>query len=273
VRAVTAAAEARRLRTRDVTDFVAVAGHGARATVGGRDVLVGTPRLLIREGVAADEATAVGERLASAGRSTVYVAVDGSPVGVIAVADAIRPSAVAAVAALREIGIEPVMLSGDNRATAERVASAVGITEVRAEVLPADKASAVAALQAGGARVAMVGDGVNDAPALAQADVGIAIGAGTDIAIEAADVVLMRSDPSDVPTAIRIARGTVRKMKQNLGWAVGYNTLTVPVAAGVLAPIGIVIPPALAAVFMADSSIIVAVNALALKRLALPQVE
>ncbi len=272
-RAVTEAAQARHLEVADATAFAAIPGHGARATVGGRDVLVGTPRLLIREGITADGATAVGERLASTGRSTVYVAVDGSPAGVIAVADAVRPSAAAAVAGLREIGIEPVMLSGDNRATAERIAGAVGITEVRAEVLPADKAAVVAALQERGARVAMVGDGVNDAPALAQADVGIAIGAGTDIAIEAADVVLMRSDPSDVPTAIRIARGTVRKMKQNLWWAVGYNTLTVPIAAGVLAPIGIVIPPELGAIFMADSSIIVAVNALALRRLKLPRAE
>jgi P-type Cu2+ transporter len=269
-RAVIAAAEAAGVDTPPSEDFEAVPGHGARAVVGGREVLVGTPRLLAREGVPTDAVTALGNRLAESGRSTVYVSIGGAPVGVIAVADAVRPSSAHAVADLVALGIRPIMLSGDNRATAERIAGEVGIAEVRAEVLPGDKAAVIVALQAEGARVAMVGDGVNDAPALAQADVGIAIGAGTDIAIDAADVVLMRSDPSDVATAARIARGTVRKMKQNLGWAVGYNTLTVPVAAGVLAPIGIVIPPELGAIFMADSSIIVAVNALALRRLPLP---
>jgi Cu2+-exporting ATPase len=172
--------------------------------------------------------------------------------------------------ALRELEVTPVMLTGDNRATAERVASEVGIDEVLAEVLPGQKAERVAELQAAGRRVAMVGDGVNDAPALAQADVGIAIGAGTDVAVETADVVLMRSDPIDVPTALIISRGTLRKMRQNLGWAIGYNSLALPIAAGVFEPWGLTLRPEIAAITMAGSSIIVAVNALALKRLPLP---
>ena len=163
------------------------------------------------------------------------------------------------------------MLSGDSHATAQRIAAEVGIDEVLAEVLPGEKAAKVAALQAEGRKVAMVGDGVNDAPALAQADVGIAIGAGTDVAVDTADVVLMRSDPLDVAVAITISRGTVHKMRQNLAWAVGYNSLALPIAAGVLEPIGFVLRPEIAAISMAGSSIIVALNAVALKRLRLPR--
>ena len=162
------------------------------------------------------------------------------------------------------------MLTGDNRQTAERIASQLGIDEVLAEVLPREKAAKVAELQEEGRKVAMVGDGVNDAPALAQAEVGIAIGAGTDVAIETADVVLMRSDPLDVATAISIGRATVRKMRQNLGWAIGYNSLALPIAAGVLEPWGITLRPEIAAISMSGSSVLVAVNALALKRLQLP---
>ena len=163
------------------------------------------------------------------------------------------------------------MLTGDNRATAERIADQLGIDTVIAEVLPGDKAAKVAELQAAGRRVAMVGDGVNDAPALASADLGIAIGAGTDVAIETADVVLMRSDPLDVPVALRIGRGTLRKMRQNLGWAVGYNAIALPIAAGVFEPaFGLVLRPEIAALSMSGSSFIVAVNALALKGLRLP---
>jgi Cu2+-exporting ATPase len=162
------------------------------------------------------------------------------------------------------------MLSGDSRATAERVAREVGIEEVIAEVLPADKAAKVAELQAAGRKVAMVGDGVNDAPALAQADVGIAIGAGTDVAVETADVVLMRSDPLDVATAITISRGTLRKMHQNLAWAIGYNSLALPVAGGVFEPLGFVLRPEVGAISMSGSSVLVALNAVSLKRLRLP---
>jgi P-type Cu2+ transporter len=179
----------------------------------------------------------------------------------------------AAVQALKDLGVRPVMLSGDAQATAVRVAAEVGIEEVIAEVLPADKAAKVAELQAQGRKVAMVGDGVNDAPALAQADVGIAIGTGTDVAVETADVVLMRSDPLDVATAIVISRGTVRKMRQNLAWAVGYNSLALPLAGGVFEPLGLVLRPEVGAISMSGSSVIVALNAVALKRLELPRGE
>ncbi|HVS50250.1 MAG TPA: HAD-IC family P-type ATPase, partial [Candidatus Dormibacteraeota bacterium] len=181
------------------------------------------------------------------------------------------PSAKAAVAALMEEGVDVVMLTGDNRATADRIARELGIREVIAEVLPGDKASKIAELQRAGKNVAMVGDGVNDAPALAQADLGIAIGAGTDVAIETADVVLMRSDPLDVATAITIGRATLRKMRQNLGWAVGYNAIALPIAAGVFQPaFGLVLRPEIAALSMSGSSLLVAINALLLKRLKLP---
>ena len=166
------------------------------------------------------------------------------------------------------------MLTGDNEATARRVAGILGVDTVIAEVLPGDKAAKIAELQAKGRKVAMVGDGVNDAPALAKADIGIAIGAGTDVAIETADIVLMRSDPLDVPVALRIGRGTVRKMRQNLGWAIGYNAIALPIAAGVFEPaFGLVLRPEIAALSMSGSSVIVAVNAIMLKRLQLPKAD
>jgi len=251
--------------------FESVAGHGAIATVDGRRVAVGNLRLLEREGVSLGRLAARADEMAATGQTVVHVAVDGSPVGLIAIADAARETAAEAIAALKELGIRPVMLTGDNRQTAERIAAALGIEEVLAEVLPADKAAKVSELQAQGRKVAMVGDGVNDAPALAQADVGIAIGAGTDVAIETADVVLMRSDPLDVATAIAIGRGTVRKMRQNLTWAIGYNSLALPIAAGVFEPWGLILRPEIAAISMSGSSVLVAVNALALKRLKLPR--
>ena len=194
-----------------------------------------------------------------------------SAVGVIGMADAVRETSAAAVAALHEAGVRVVMLTGDNQATAERIAEELGIDTVIAEVLPEDKARQVQRLQGEGRVVAMVGDGVNDAPSLVQADVGIAIGAGTDVAIETADVVLMRSDPLDVPVALTIGRGTLRKMRQNLGWAVGYNAIALPIAAGVFEPaFGLVLRPEIAALSMSGSSFLVAVNALMLKRLRLP---
>jgi Cu2+-exporting ATPase len=225
----------------------------------------------------ADESVDLGslaarrDELAATGRTAVFVAVDGRAAGVIAMADAPRDTAAAAVAALHDTGVRVVMLTGDNEATARRIADQLGIDEVIAEVLPGDKAAQVKALQTAGRRVAMVGDGVNDAPALAQADVGIAIGAGTDVAIETADIVLMRSDPLDVPVALRIGKGTLRKMRQNLGWAIGYNAIALPIAAGVFEPaFGLVLRPEIAALTMSGSSLIVAVNALLLKRLDLP---
>jgi Cu2+-exporting ATPase len=267
--AIIRTAEERALELPRATDFEAVAGHGALATVDGRRLAVGNARLLEREGIALDGLAERAQALAGEGRTVVHVAVDGRPAALIAIADAPRDTARDSIAALKELGIRPVMLTGDNRATAERIAAEVGIDEVLADVLPGDKAAEVAELQREGRRVAMVGDGVNDAPALAQAEIGIAIGAGTDVAIETADVVLMRSDPLDVATAIRIGRGTVRKMRQNLGWAIGYNSLALPIAAGVFEPWGLTLRPEIAAISMSGSSVIVAVNALALKRLPL----
>jgi Cu2+-exporting ATPase len=269
--AIVKAAGARGLAVPRAEAFEAMPGHGLLATVDGRRLAVGNARLLEREGIARDGLAARADELAGQGRTSVQVAVDGTAAAVIAVADAPRETAADAVAALTQLGVRPVMLSGDSRATAERVAAELGIDEVIAEVLPADKAATVAALQRDGRRVAMVGDGVNDAPALAQADVGIAIGAGTDVAVETADVVLMRSDPLDVATAITISRGTRRKMHQNLAWAVGYNSLALPVAAGVFAPLGLVLRPEVGAISMAGSSVIVALNAVSLKRLRRPE--
>ena len=225
-----------------------------------------------REGVERAPRWLGGTSWPPSGRTAVLVAVDGRPSAVIGLADAARETSAAAVAALHELGVEVVMLTGDNEATAERIAGQLGIDTVIAEVLPGDKAANIAKLQQAGKRVAMVGDGVNDAPALAQADLGIAIGAGTDVAIETADLVLMRSDPLDVPTALRIGRGTLRKMRQNLGWAIGYNAIALPIAAGVFEPaLGLVLRPEIAALSMSGSSFIVAVNALMLKRLRLPE--
>ena len=269
--AIVSAARARDLISPRADGFEAVPGHGAIATVEGRHVAIGNARLLAREGIALDGLEARAAELAGEGRTTVQVAIDGRAAAVVAIADAPRETAVEAVRALKELGVQPVMLSGDAHATAERVAAEVGIEDVIAEVLPADKAAKVAELQRQGRTVAMVGDGVNDAPALAQADVGIAIGTGTDVAVETADVVLMRSDPLDVATAITISRGTLRKMRQNLAWAVGYNSLALPIAGGVFEPLGFVLRPEVGAISMSGSSVIVAVNAVALKRLKLPR--
>ena len=247
--------------------FEAIAGEGALATVEGRRLAIGNARLLQRERVALDGARPLAERLAGEGRTVVHVAVDGKIAGLIAIADTPRETAAEAVETLKALGVRPVMLTGDNRATADRIAATLGIDEVLAEVLPAEKAATVAALQRQGRKVAMVGDGINDAPALAQADVGIAIGAGTDVAIETADVVLMRSDPLDVATAVQIGRGTVKKMRQNLGWAIGYNSLAIPIAAGAFEPFGFTLRPEIGAISMSGSSVLVAVNALALRRL------
>jgi P-type Cu2+ transporter len=251
--------------------FENVPGHGAIALVDGHRVAVGNVRLMDREGVDLGSLKTRREDLASTGRTVVCVAVDEEAVALIGIADAPRPTAAAAVAALKDAGVEVVMLTGDNEATAKRIAAQLGVRTVIAEVLPGDKASRIAELQGAGKKVAMVGDGVNDAPALAQADLGMAIGAGTDVAIETADVVLMRSDPFDVPTALAIGRGTRRKIRQNLGWAIGYNSVAIPIAAGVFEPaFGLVLRPEIAALSMSGSSLLVAVNALFLKRLRLP---
>ena len=266
-RAVIAAAAERGVTVPGSASFEAIPGHGLQAQVEGRLVLVGTRKLMGDRGIALE---GLGERAATfegAGRTVVYVAVDGAAAGIIAIADAVRPSAKEAIARLHGLGIQVAMLTGDNRATAERIAKELGIDTVFAEVLPGDKVTKVKELQRAGKLVAMVGDGINDAPALAQADVGIAIGAGTDVAMETADVVLMKSDPLDVLGAIALSRATVRKMRQNLVWAVGYNTIAFPIAAGAFFPaFGLLLRPEIAALSMAGSSFLVAVNSLLLKR-------
>ncbi len=266
-RAIVDGARERGLALVEPSRFEAVAGHGLAATVDDHEVLVGNRKLLVDRGVPADALASQAEALAGAGKTPMYAAVDGRLAGLVGVADAPKASARAAVTGLERLGVEVVMLTGDNRRTADAVARELGIARVLAEVLPRDKAAHVERLQREGKVVGMVGDGVNDAPALAQADVGIAIGAGTDVAIETARVVLMRSDPLDVVRAIRLGRATVTKMKQNLFWASIYNVLAIPVAAGVLYPgFGIMLRPEWAALLMSVSSIVVATNAVLLKR-------
>jgi Cu2+-exporting ATPase len=264
-------AHARGLSLSTVSEFEAIPGHGLRAQVDGRMMLVGNRRLMgerIASGAALDERA---ESLEGAGRTVIYAAVDRQLAGIVAIADALRPTSRQAVEELRKLGIHVAMLTGDNQATAKRIARELAIQTVFAEVLPGQKADKVKELQLQGKLVAMVGDGINDAPALAQADVGIAIGAGTDVAMEAADVVLMKSDPYDVVGAIALSQATVRKMRQNLVWAAGYNTIAFPIAAGVFYPsFGLLLRPEIAALSMAGSSLLVALNALLLKRTRLP---
>jgi Cu2+-exporting ATPase len=265
--AIVRAARERGLALSEPSRFEAVSGHGLEATVDGRRLAIGNARLLERDGIGAGVLSEPAERLAAEGKTAVYVAADGEPAGLVAAADRIRPTARRAIAALKELGLEVALISGDNRRTADAVGRDLGIDRVFAEVLPQDKADYVARLQGEGKKVGMVGDGVNDAPALAQADVGVAIGAGTDVAVETANVVLVRSDPLDIAAAMQLSRATVRKMKQNLAWASVYNLLAIPVAAGVLFPsFGIELRPEWSALLMSASSIIVATNAVSLKR-------
>jgi P-type Cu2+ transporter len=265
--AIVAGARERGVEISDASEFEALPGLGLRAVVDGRSLLVGNDRLLEQEAAAAAGLRERAEALSEEGKTPMYVSVDGRPAGLVAAADQLRPSAPEAIAALKRLGLEVALISGDNRRTAEAVARRLDIERVFADVLPQDKADHVKRLQDEGKKVAMVGDGVNDAPALAQADVGIAIGAGTDVAVETANVVLMRSDPLDVAAAMQLSRATVRKMKQNLGWASIYNLLAIPIAAGVLFPSsGIELRPEWSALLMSASSIIVAVNAVLLRR-------
>lgn len=264
--AIVKAAQTKQLPLDEVQHFEAVPGHGLQAHIEGRLILIGNRKLLADRRVALDGLESKAAELASGGRTVIYIAIDNRIAGLIAVADAPRDTSREAVQQLRALGVEVVMLTGDNHATADRIARDLGIDAVLAEVLPGQKADKVKELQAQGRRVAMVGDGINDAPALAQADLGIAIGAGTDVAVETADVVLMRSDPIDVARAMRLGRATVSKMKQNLAWAVGYNGLAIPIAAGLLYPLfGLYLQPAIGALAMSGSSILVAVNAMLLK--------
>ncbi|MEP6807722.1 MAG: HAD-IC family P-type ATPase, partial [Chloroflexota bacterium] len=239
-------------------------------TVDGRVIEVGGPRMLADLGVqpSADLLRAT-DAWAADGRTVLHVVADGRIIGALAVEDEVRPESAEAVKALHDLGIKVAMITGDSQAVADSVARRLGIDEVAAQVLPADKAAAVRRFQQGGRRVAMVGDGVNDAPALATADVGIAIGAGTDVAVESAGIVLVRSDPRDVVGAIGLSRATYAKMMQNLVWATGYNLIAIPVAAGVLVPWGVDLPMAVGAIAMSVSTIVVAANAQLLRRLRL----
>jgi P-type Cu2+ transporter len=248
--------------------FDSVPGHGVAAVVAGRRILIGNRKLMDREGVTVGDLGARVSDLAAAGKTAMYVAVDGQPTGVVAVADTVRPSALRAVKALHAMGVTTVMLTGDNRRTAEAVAAQIGIDTVIADVLPEDKAAHVKELQRQGRKVAMVGDGVNDAPALAQAEVGVAIGAGTDVAVETAGVVLVKNDPADVARSIFLARNVRGKIKQNLFWAAIYNVVAIPIAAGALYPsFGILLTPEWAAFAMSASTVTVTFNALLLNRL------
>lgn len=265
--ALVRAARARNLAPPSAAGLVNHSGKGLEARVDGQVVLLGSAALLEEAAVDPTPLQAIAGNLAARGRSLVWLARGGQLQGVFGITDAIRPTSATAIASLHAMGITPVLLSGDLRQTAGQVAAEVGIERVFSEVRPEGKAEQVASLQAEGRFVAMVGDGVNDAPALARADIGIAIGTGTDVAIEAAQVVLMRSDPADIARAIRLGKATVRKMKQNLAWASVYNLLAIPVAAGVFyQSLGWSLRPEVSALLMSASSIIVALNAVALRR-------
>lgn len=265
--AIVEAAADRNLALAPIDRFSAMPGYGVEAVVDGHRVQVGADRYMHMLGLDVSIFAAAAGRLADEGKTPLYAAVDGRPAAIIAVADPIKPSALAAVQALHRLGLRIAMITGDNRRTAEAIAGQLGIDDVKAEVLPEGKVAAVTALQSGGTKVAFVGDGINDAPALAQADVGVAIGTGTDIAIESADVVLMAGDLRGVPNAVALSRSTIRNIKENLFWAFAYNAGLIPVAAGALYPaFGLLLSPIFAAAAMALSSVFVLGNALRLRR-------
>ncbi len=250
----------------EVESFEAIPGHGVTARYQKKEILLGNRKLMKEKGIEVSGLMSQVENLESGGKTVMFVAIDGKSAGVIAVADTLKPNSVEAVARLRRMGIEVAMITGDNRRTAEAIAKQAGIDRVLAEVLPQDKANEVQKLQSQGRRVAMVGDGINDAPALAQANVGIAIGSGTDVAKETGHVILIKDDLRDVVSAIEVSRATMRKVKQNLFWAFIYNSLGIPIGAGLLYPFfGLVVSPELAAFFMAISSVSVTLNTLLLK--------
>ncbi len=266
-RAIVKSAAERRLELPPVQSFETITGRGARATVQSRQLAVGGPNLL--ESVSArlePDLQRFAEERAARGEGVVYLLEGSRPLAAFAVADAVRPESAEAVRRLHDARIEVVMMTGDSRPVADAVARELGIDTVLAQVLPQDKSANIERLQKQGKRVAMVGDGVNDAPALVTANVGVAIGAGTDVAVEAGDIVLVRSDPRDVPRIVNLSRASYRKMVQNLWWAAGYNIVAIPLAAGVLAPWGLVLTPAMGAVLMSLSTIIVAINAQLLRR-------
>ena len=265
--AIVRAARAENVARHEVESFESITGHGVRAHVAGRDVLVGADRLMTREGLELGALAEAETRLAEQGRTALFAAIDGRVAAVIAVADPVKPSSAAAIGALHDLGLKIAMITGDKRETAEAIARETGIDQVIAGVLPDGKVAALDDLRKGGRQVAFVGDGINDAPALAHADVGIAIGTGTDVAIESADVVLMSGDLRGVVNAYQVSTRTMRNIRQNLFWAFGYNVALIPVAAGVLYPLfGLLLSPVLAAGAMALSSVFVLTNALRLRR-------
>ncbi|MEA5014398.1 MAG: heavy metal translocating P-type ATPase [Candidatus Limiplasma sp.] len=266
--AIVAGAQAKGLELLKVDGFESITGRGIEARIGGRGVLAGNRKLMEEREISLAGMEEASDRLAQEGKTPMYVAMDGQLAGIVAVADVMKASSKAAVERLHKMGIEVAMITGDNQKTAAAIAKQVGIDRVLAEVLPQDKSNEVKKLQAEGRKVAMVGDGINDAPALAQADVGIAIGSGTDVAMESADIVLMRSDLMDVPTAIQLSNSTIRNIKQNLFWAFGYNVIGIPIAAGILHLLfnGPLLNPMFAAAAMSLSSVSVLTNALRLKR-------
>jgi Cu+-exporting ATPase len=266
--AIVAGAGDRGITPVDVSDFQSVTGKGVSGTVSGRRVSIGNPQMLDEDGGVPEHLTAVADERRRTGETVMFVAVDGRPAGMVGVADRIKSSTPEAIRALHAEGLQIVMLTGDNRVTAQAVADAVGIDQVEADVLPEGKSDVVARLQAQGRRVAMAGDGINDAPALARADVGIAMGTGTDVAMESAGVTLVQGDLRGIVRARRLSRATMANIRQNLFFAFVYNTLGVPVAAGVLYPaFGLLLSPMLASAAMTFSSVSVIANALRLRRL------
>ncbi|MUN92546.1 heavy metal translocating P-type ATPase [Enterococcus gallinarum] len=265
--AIVAAAKQQKLTFSSVSHFQAVPGHGITGRLDGKDVLLGNKKLMDQKQIDVSSVIASAEGLAKQGKTPMYVAMDGALIGLIAVADTVKISSAQAIERLHQMGIKVAMITGDNSRTAQAIADQVGIDEVISDVLPEDKAAKVAELQQTGQKVAMVGDGINDAPALAKADVGIAIGSGTDVAIESADIVLMRSDLMDVPTAVELSRATIKNIKENLFWAFAYNVLGIPVAMGLLHLFGgPLLNPMIAGAAMSFSSVSVLLNALRLKR-------
>jgi Cu2+-exporting ATPase len=263
-------AKERSLDLFEPSSFEAIGGHGVRGEVDGLELLAGTRRLMDMEDVKySRDLVEKADRLSEEGKTLSFLARDGEVIGLIGFADELKESAVEAIEELHAMGKDVIMITGDNERTAGAIAAQAGIDDFLAEVLPEDKANEVRKLQEEGRRVAMVGDGINDAPALIQADVGIAIGAGTDVAIESADIVLVKSDPRDVSRLIRLSMATMRKMKENLAWATGYNIVAIPVAAGILTPWGITLRPEWGALIMTASSIIVVLNALRLRGVSL----
>jgi Cu+-exporting ATPase len=265
--AIVRGAEKQGLEIKKLDSFNAIPGHGIEVVIDGKQILLGNRKLMTDRGISLAQLKDRSDRLASEGKTPMYVSVENNLAGIIAVADVVKESSAKAIKTLHKMGIEVAMITGDNIRTAEAIAKQVGIDRVLAEVLPQDKASEVKKLQQEGKKVAMVGDGINDAPALAQADIGIAIGSGTDVAMESADIVLMRSDLMDVPTAIQLSKSTIRNIKQNLFWAFGYNVAGIPIAAGLLHAFGgPLLNPVFAAAAMSMSSVSVLTNALRLKR-------